>query len=107
MQAHVIGDGQRSILELVEELNRDLRRGEGHKNVMARIKIDSYALDVSDAPRLRSRRNNAIDRANLWFEATESEVSGTGRPGVNVSRCSSCFQKSSPNWPLQAFSAQE
>ncbi|WP_407928413.1 cyanophycin synthetase [Deinococcus aquaedulcis] len=40
--AHVIGDGQRTITELVEEVNKDPRRGDGHENVMTRIKIDGH-----------------------------------------------------------------
>ncbi|HZB61288.1 MAG TPA: cyanophycin synthetase, partial [Microvirga sp.] len=44
--AHVIGDGRRSIASLVDEVNRDPRRGEGHENVMTRIKINDHALGV-------------------------------------------------------------
>ncbi|WMT92757.1 cyanophycin synthetase [Pelagibacterium sp. H642] len=38
--AHVVGDGARSILELVEEINKDPRRGEGHSSVLTRIELD-------------------------------------------------------------------
>lgn len=38
--AHVVGDGFRTVAELVEEANRDPRRGEGHENVMTRIVVD-------------------------------------------------------------------
>jgi cyanophycin synthetase len=41
--AHVVGDGSRSIAELVDEVNRDPRRGDGHENVMTRIKLDDHA----------------------------------------------------------------
>ena len=44
--AHVIGDGERSIEALVEEVNRDPRRGEGHENVMTRIKINDHARGI-------------------------------------------------------------
>jgi cyanophycin synthetase len=44
--AHVVGDGRRSIADLVEEVNRDPRRGEGHENVMTRIKINDHARGV-------------------------------------------------------------
>jgi cyanophycin synthetase len=39
--ARVTGDGVSTIRQLVEEVNRDPRRGEGHENVMTRIRIDS------------------------------------------------------------------
>jgi cyanophycin synthetase len=42
--AHVVGDGTRSIAALVEEENRDPRRGEGHENVMTRIMIDDHVV---------------------------------------------------------------
>jgi cyanophycin synthetase len=44
--AHVVGDGERSITDLVDEVNKDPRRGEGHENVMTRIKIDDHTLGI-------------------------------------------------------------
>jgi cyanophycin synthetase len=40
--AQVAGDGISTIRALVAEVNRDPRRGEGHENVMTRIRIDSH-----------------------------------------------------------------
>ncbi|HYG29082.1 MAG TPA: cyanophycin synthetase [Allosphingosinicella sp.] len=39
--AQVRGDGVSTIRQLVAEVNRDPRRGNGHENVMTRIRIDS------------------------------------------------------------------
>lgn len=44
--AQVVGDGIRSIADLVAEVNADPRRGEGHEAVMTRIKLDAAALEV-------------------------------------------------------------
>lgn len=44
--AHVVGDGRRSVAALVEEVNRDPRRGEGHENVMTRIVVGDHARAV-------------------------------------------------------------
>ncbi|MFC4172491.1 cyanophycin synthetase [Microvirga sp. GCM10011540] len=44
--AHVVGDGRRSIAALVEEVNQDPRRGEGHENVMTRITVGDHACGV-------------------------------------------------------------
>ncbi|MCP2014873.1 cyanophycin synthetase [Deinococcus sp. HSC-46F16] len=44
--AHVVGDGSRTITELVEEVNRDPRRGDGHEKVMTRIKLDEHVLTL-------------------------------------------------------------
>jgi cyanophycin synthetase len=38
--AHVVGDGRSSIGELIDEVNRDPRRGPGHGNVLTSIPID-------------------------------------------------------------------
>ncbi|HEX8261332.1 MAG TPA: cyanophycin synthetase, partial [Allosphingosinicella sp.] len=40
--AQVVGDGISTIRRLVAEVNRDPRRGEGHENVMTRIRIDAH-----------------------------------------------------------------
>src|SRR5438128_3122454 len=56
--AHVIGDGEHTVRELVDITNRDPRRGIGHEKVLTRIKVDSAAeelvrrqgFDLSAAP---------------------------------------------------------
>ena len=40
---HVIGDGNRTIEALVEEVNQDPRRGIGHEKVLTRIELDYQA----------------------------------------------------------------
>ena len=40
---HVVGDGKRSIGELLAEVNADPRRGVGHEKVLTRIEIDHQA----------------------------------------------------------------
>ena len=44
--AHVIGDGRSTIRELVDEVNRDPRRSDGHATVLSCIKLDAIALAV-------------------------------------------------------------
>lgn len=41
--AHVVGDGRSTVAQLVEEVNRDPRRGDGHENTMTRIALDEQA----------------------------------------------------------------
>ena len=43
MPGHVAGDGTRTIVELVDEVNRDPRRGIGHEKVLTRIDFDYQA----------------------------------------------------------------
>jgi cyanophycin synthetase len=44
--AHVIGDGRRSVAELVEITNQDPRRGVGHEKILTRITVDSQTIEV-------------------------------------------------------------
>ncbi len=42
--AHVVGDGEHTVAELVEITNQDPRRGIGHEKVLTRIKVDAEAV---------------------------------------------------------------
>jgi cyanophycin synthetase len=42
--AHVVGDGKRTIQELIDETNRDPRRGFGHENVLTQINVDGQTM---------------------------------------------------------------
>ena len=44
--AHVIGDNEHTVQQLVEITNRDPRRGIGHEKVLTRIKIDDAAEEL-------------------------------------------------------------
>ncbi|WP_309092136.1 cyanophycin synthetase, partial [Phenylobacterium sp.] len=44
--AHVIGDGERTIRQLIDEVNKDPRRGEGHELMLTKIKVDSLVEDL-------------------------------------------------------------
>jgi len=68
--AHVTGDGQRTIAALIEEVNRDPRRGDGHEKMLTRIKVDALVkallakngLSLTDVPAAGQRvllRNTA------------------------------------------------
>jgi len=44
--AHVIGDGEHTVRQLVEITNSDPRRGVGHEKVLTKIRIDAAAEEV-------------------------------------------------------------
>jgi len=85
----VVGDGVRTIRELVEEVNRDPRRSEGHGNVLSRIRLDDVAqrflarqgLTPDSTPpagaRVRLRGN-----ANLSTGGTATDVTDLVHPDV-------------------------
>lgn len=44
--AHVTGDGEKTIRELIDKENQDPRRGYGHENVLTEIEIDRDSQDL-------------------------------------------------------------
>lgn len=44
--AHIIGDGQSSIQQLIYKVNSDPRRGYGHENVLTQIEVNNLTLDL-------------------------------------------------------------
>jgi cyanophycin synthetase len=44
--AHVIGDGESSVETLIEEVNKDARRGFGHENVLTKITINDLTKTI-------------------------------------------------------------
>ncbi|GAB3268785.1 cyanophycin synthetase [Chitinimonas naiadis] len=84
---HVIGDGVHSVRELVDEVNRDPRRGEGHATSLTKIRFDDIAmarlalqgLNADSVPEKGMRvvlRNNA----NLSTGGTATDVTDDVHP---------------------------
>jgi cyanophycin synthetase len=44
--ANVVGDGKHTITQLIEETNKDSRRGYGHENVLTEITVDRDTTDL-------------------------------------------------------------
>ena len=44
--AHVVGNGKDTVQTLIEETNKDPRRGYGHENVLTQIDVDRDTLDL-------------------------------------------------------------
>ncbi|HEU4895936.1 MAG TPA: acetate--CoA ligase family protein, partial [Actinomycetota bacterium] len=44
--AHVVGDGEHTVAQLVEQTNADPRRGVGHEKVLTRIRVDQAAVEL-------------------------------------------------------------
>jgi cyanophycin synthetase len=78
---YVIGDGESSIRQLVDQVNSDPRRSDGHATILTKIRLDEIALatltkqglDADSVPRKGARvilRNNA----NLSTGGTATDV---------------------------------
>lgn len=107
--ANVVGDGRSTIAELVDETNRDPRRGDGHENILTRIELDrtswelmerqGYDLDTvlsrGEICYLKATANlstggTAIDRTdeihpeNVWIAQRVAKTIGLDIAGIDV-----------------------
>jgi cyanophycin synthetase len=79
--AHVVGDGVRSIRELIEEVNRDPRRGLGHTNLLTRIPLDDATEEYL---RTSGRGFEAVPARGEWVSLRATANLSTG--GTSVDR---------------------
>ena len=107
--ARVVGDGQQTIAELVEQENRNPRRGDGHDNVLTQIKLDAATDEMLHRQSLRldtvlaagqvaylratanlSTGGTAIDRTDdihpetLWLAERVSRIIDLDIAGIDV-----------------------
>lgn len=84
---HVLGDGVRTVRQLVEEVNADPNRGDGHATALSKIRLDDIGLaqlatqgmDTESIPPMGARvllRNNA----NLSTGGTATDVTDEVHP---------------------------
>lgn len=107
--AHVVGDGVRTIEQLIEQTNKDPNRGEGHDNVLTRIEVDRTSYQLLERqgytlqtvlPRdeifyLRATANLstggiAVDRTddihpeNIWLAQRVAKIIGLDIAGIDI-----------------------
>ena len=71
----IVGDGERSVRQLVETVNADPRRGVGHEAVMTRIRIDEAAEALLGDQGLTPDAVPAAGR-EVWLRTTANLSSG-------------------------------
>jgi cyanophycin synthetase len=84
---HVIGDGVRTIRDLVDEINTDPRRGDGHATALTKIRIDELALArlaiqgyTADSIPNKGARVILRNNANLSTGGTATDVTDDVHP---------------------------
>ena len=89
--AHVVGDGKSTIEELVEEVNKDPRRGYGHEKVLTAITINDLTKTIiadagytTDSVLKEGERLILKDTANLSTGGTAEDLTDIVHP-ANVS----------------------
>lgn len=87
--AHVIGDGEHTIAELVAEVNKDPRRGEGHATSLTKIRLDDIALATiakknytADSVPPKGERVVLRNNANLSTGGTATDVTDDVHPDM-------------------------
>lgn len=85
----VIGDGTSTVRQLVEQVNQDPRRGEGHATSLTKIRLDDIALGRLEAQGLTpdgvpapGQRVVLRNNANLSTGGTATDVTDTVHPEV-------------------------
>ncbi len=85
--AHVVGDGKSSIQELIDEINKDPRRGYGHEKVLTMIKVNDMTENILQSEGLTTesileegRILNLKDTANLSTGGTATDVTDIVHP---------------------------
>jgi len=79
--AHVVGDGKQTIAELVEETNRDPRRGFGHENVLTLIDIDQQSMRLIQ--NAGYTLDSVLKKGEVLFLKTTANIS-TGGTAIDV-----------------------
>ncbi len=87
LPARVVGDGRSTVAQLVEAVNRDPMRGDGHQRALTRITIDAICLLVlerqglnPDAVAEAGRMVSLRDNANLSTGGTARDVTDEVHP---------------------------
>jgi cyanophycin synthetase len=78
---HVIGDGKRTIAELVDIVNSDPRRGIGHEKVLTRIELDQQATRLMEDAGLNE--NSVLEKDQPFFLRSTANLS-TGGTAIDL-----------------------
>lgn len=77
----VVGDGKKTLHELVEELNQDPRRGSGHENVLSKVEVDDVMKEFL-------KKNNiawdAVIGKGQWVQLRENANLSSGGTAKDV-----------------------
>ncbi|MFI5776731.1 cyanophycin synthetase [Nocardia sp. NPDC051570] len=77
--AHVVGDGESDIATLIERVNADPRRGEGHDRPLTRITVDENVIAYLAAQGLRLGDRPAAGETVSLRRTANLSTGGTGR----------------------------
>ncbi|KFF01433.1 cyanophycin synthetase, partial [Chryseobacterium luteum] len=79
--AHVIGDGELSLQELIDKENRDPRRGYGHENVLTEIEVDKDTSELLE--KLQYTLETVPQKGEIVYLKSTANLS-TGGTSIDV-----------------------
>ncbi|MFA7444127.1 MAG: cyanophycin synthetase, partial [Lysobacteraceae bacterium] len=81
---HVVGDGVRSVAELIDIVNRDPRRGVGHEKVLTRLELDQQAESMLARAGLDADSVPAADQVVLLRSTANLSTGGTATDVTDI-----------------------
>ena len=71
--AHIVGDGNSTIQQLIDEVNEDPRRGYGHEKVLTQIEVDAsteklLSKGIYARNRFAERRKTGFENDGEYFD---------------------------------------
>lgn len=79
--AHVVGDGELNLQQLIEKENKDPRRGYGHENVLTEIEVDKDTLELLE--KLHYTLETIPQRGEVVYLKSTANLS-TGGTSIDV-----------------------
>lgn len=89
--AHVIGDGHSTIQALIDEVNKDPRRGYGHENVLTIIDVNELTLGLIKKKGYTSESVLAKDETLLLKDTANLSTGGTAEDVTDIVHSSNVF----------------
>jgi cyanophycin synthetase len=78
---HVVGDGEHTIVQLIETVNQDPRRGVGHEKVLTRLELDAQAEKMLERAGLTAQ--SVPERGRIVYLRSTANLS-TGGTATDV-----------------------
>ncbi len=97
--AHVVGDGCQTIAALVEQTNRDSRRGRAHENILTRLELDD------EAQRLLARRSYMVDTVPPTGDIIHLRETANLSAGGTAAECTDIVHPENGQMALRAVEA--
>jgi cyanophycin synthetase len=77
--AMIIGDGKSSIGELIDEVNKDPRRGDGHEKILTKIVVDEVTKNILSEKRLSLQSVLPLGEILFLKDTANISTGGTAR----------------------------